>query len=96
MPQVSKNIYGNPGPSSPIELNSLLPPNNIPTNQRNHNHSKIGYQSLPQYTYKEVRFIKELGEGAFGKYRFTSVKHDVHIKKRGMICAGRRSLANNA
>jgi len=35
-------------------------------NHRSHAHSKLSYQSLPQYTYKEVRFIKELGEGAFG------------------------------
>ncbi|XP_076256712.1 tyrosine-protein kinase transmembrane receptor Ror-like isoform X2 [Rhynchophorus ferrugineus] len=91
LPQASKNIYGNPGPSSPIELNTLLPPNNIPTNQRNHTHSKIGYQSLPQYTYKEVRFVKELGEGAFGKVYQGELK-----TKTGKVFVAVKSLKENA
>ncbi|CAH0549358.1 unnamed protein product [Brassicogethes aeneus] len=64
LPQVTKNIYGNAGPSSPIELNTLLPKNMPP--QRNHS-NKNGLRTVPQYTYKEVRFLEELGEGAFGK-----------------------------
>ncbi|XP_049824596.1 tyrosine-protein kinase transmembrane receptor Ror-like isoform X2 [Aethina tumida] len=62
---VAKNIYGNPGPSSPIEMNTLLPQNMPPS--RNHGSGKNGLQTVPQYTYKEVRFLEELGEGAFGK-----------------------------
>ncbi|XP_066251770.1 tyrosine-protein kinase transmembrane receptor Ror-like isoform X2 [Euwallacea similis] len=93
LPQVNKNIYGNPGPSSPIEMNSLLPPvNNIPTtNHRSHNHSKVGYQSLPQYTYKEVRFIKELGEGAFGKVYQGELK-----TRSGKVFVAVKSLKENA
>lgn len=64
LPQVAKNIYGNPGPSSPIEMNTLLPQNMPPS--RNHGSGKNGLQTVPQYTYKEVRFLEELGEGAFG------------------------------
>ncbi|XP_030760260.1 tyrosine-protein kinase transmembrane receptor Ror isoform X1 [Sitophilus oryzae] len=91
IPQVNKNIYGNPGPSSPIELNSLLPPHMQSTNQRNHNHSKLGYQSLPQYTYKEVRFVKELGEGAFGKVYQGELK-----TKTGKVFVAVKSLKENA
>ncbi|KAL1500836.1 hypothetical protein ABEB36_006267 [Hypothenemus hampei] len=93
LPQVNKNIYGNPGPSSPMELNSLLPAtSNIPTTtSRNHSHNKIGYQSLPQYTYKEVRFIKELGEGAFGKVYQGELK-----MKTSKVFVAVKSLKENA
>lgn len=63
--KADKNIYGNPGPSSPMELNSLLP-SNIP--KQRHHSNKTAYLSLPQYTYKEFNFVEELGEGAFGNY----------------------------
>ncbi|XP_060534424.1 tyrosine-protein kinase transmembrane receptor Ror-like isoform X2 [Cylas formicarius] len=91
LPQVNKNIYGSPGPSSPIELNSLLPQNNLPTGHRNHNSNKIDYQNLPQYTYKEVRFIKELGEGAFGKVYQGELK-----TKMGKVFVAVKSLKENA
>lgn len=64
VPSADKNIYGNGGPSSPIELNTLLPGNIPPA--RNHNTHKNNFQNVPHYTYKEVAFVEELGEGAFG------------------------------
>lgn len=66
-PMADKNIYGNPGPSSPMELNTLLPPNIPP--QRNHHSNKNGFQNVPQFTYKELNFVEELGEGAFGTFK---------------------------
>ncbi|XP_048518859.1 tyrosine-protein kinase transmembrane receptor Ror isoform X1 [Dendroctonus ponderosae] len=91
LPQANKNIYGNAGPSSPIELNSLLPPGGVGGAQRSHAHSKLGYQSLPQYTYKEVRFIKELGEGAFGKVYQGELR-----AKAGKVFVAVKSLKENA
>ncbi|KAJ8954467.1 hypothetical protein NQ314_007073 [Rhamnusium bicolor] len=90
LPQVSKNIYGNPGPSSPMELNTLLPPH-IPPQRNHHNSNKNGFQSVPQYTYKEVRFIDELGEGAFGKVYKGELK-----TKTGKIFVAVKSLKENA
>ncbi|XP_017774696.1 PREDICTED: tyrosine-protein kinase transmembrane receptor Ror-like isoform X1 [Nicrophorus vespilloides] len=63
IPTADKNIYGNGGPSSPMEMNTLLP---TAPPLRTH-HPKNGFQNVPQYTYKEVAFVEELGEGAFGK-----------------------------
>lgn len=68
VPSADKNIYGNGGPSSPIELNTLLP-GNIPPARNHHPHNKNNYQNVPNYTYKEVTFVEELGEGAFGTDR---------------------------
>ncbi|VEN42632.1 unnamed protein product [Callosobruchus maculatus] len=89
LPQVNKNIYGNPGPSSPMEMNTLLPPH-LPQ-QRNHNSNKNSIQTVPQYTYKEVRFLEELGEGAFGKVYKGELK-----TKTGKIFVAVKSLKENA
>lgn len=72
-----------------MELNTLLPPNIPP--QRNHHHTKNSYQSLPQYTYKEVSFIEELGEGAFGKVYKGELK-----TKGGKVFVAVKSLKENA
>ncbi|KAG5876171.1 hypothetical protein JTB14_015726 [Gonioctena quinquepunctata] len=89
LPQANKNIYGSPGPSAPMEMNTLLPPNLPP--QRNHNSNKNGIQTVPQYTFKEVRFIDELGEGAFGKVYKGELK-----TKTGKIYVAVKSLKENA
>lgn len=73
-----------------MELNTLLPPNIPP--QRNHHHAnKNSYQNLPQYTYKEVCFIEELGEGAFGKVYKGELK-----TKSGKVFVAVKSLKENA
>ncbi|KAJ8916666.1 hypothetical protein NQ315_000311 [Exocentrus adspersus] len=89
LPQVSKNIYGNPGPSSPMELSTLLP--NAPPQRNHHGAGKNGLQTVPQYTYKEVRFLEELGEGAFGKVYKGELK-----TKTGKIFVAVKSLKENA
>nr|CAI5834444.1 unnamed protein product [Callosobruchus analis] len=89
LPQVNKNIYGNPGPSAPMEMNTLLPPH-LPQ-QRNHNSNKNSIQTVPQYTYKEVRFLEELGEGAFGKVYKGELK-----TKTGKTFVAVKSLKENA
>lgn len=70
IPTADKNIYGNSTLNSPMELNPMLPPqgNNIPPLRSKQNPNKNNFQNIPNYTYKEVNFIEELGEGAFGKY----------------------------
>lgn len=90
LPQVSKNIYGSPGPSAPMEMNSLLPPH-LPPHRNHHNSNKHSIQSVPQYTFKEVRFVDELGEGAFGKVYKGELK-----MKTGKIFVAVKSLKENA
>ncbi|KAK4878187.1 hypothetical protein RN001_010693 [Aquatica leii] len=90
VPTADKNIYGNTGPNSPMELNTLLPTRiNIPT--RSHNAQRNGYQNVPHYTYKELTFVEELGEGAFGKV----YKGELKIKSGKTIVAV-KSLKENA
>lgn len=71
IPAADKNIYGNSRMNSPMELNPMLPQqaNNIPP-MRSQNVNKNNFQSVPNYTFKEVSFVEELGEGAFGKYKY--------------------------
>ncbi|XP_056631245.1 tyrosine-protein kinase transmembrane receptor Ror-like isoform X2 [Diorhabda sublineata] len=90
LPQVSKNIYGSPGPSAPMELNSLLPPH-LPPHRSNHGSNKNSIQSVPHYTFKEVRFLEELGEGAFGKVYKGELK-----AKTGKMFVAVKSLKENA
>lgn len=68
LPNVDKNIYGNSRLNSPIEMTSLLHSqagNTIqgmqPPTGRNNSALRV-----PQYTLGDVRFVEELGEGAFG------------------------------
>ncbi|XP_044261607.1 tyrosine-protein kinase transmembrane receptor Ror-like [Tribolium madens] len=90
VPVADKNIYGSGSPNAPpMELNSLLPPNIPP--QRNSHSTKNGYQNVPQYTYKEVAFVEELGEGAFGKVYKGELK-----TKNGKIFVAVKSLKENA
>lgn len=88
VPTADKNIYGNTGPNSPMEMNNLLPPN-IPMQKKHSN--KNGYQNVIHYTYKELAFVEELGEGAFGKV----YKGELNTKS-GKIIVAVKSLKENA
>ncbi|XP_059622475.1 tyrosine-protein kinase transmembrane receptor Ror [Phlebotomus argentipes] len=81
LPNADKNIYGNSRLNSPMEMASLLPnvsggvpggPVGIanipaPPNQRPPISRGASALRVPQYTLQDVRFVEELGEGAFGK-----------------------------
>lgn len=74
VPSADKNIYGNSRMHSPVEVNSLLPSNSnsnhhsFPRGAGKQNNTKNHSQRIPSYSLKEVNFVQELGEGAFGKY----------------------------
>lgn len=70
LPNADKNIYGNSRLNSPIEMNELL------NNQNLNNQPHLGQQRpvrgngalrVPQYSLSQIKFLEELGEGAFGK-----------------------------
>ncbi|XP_072939290.1 tyrosine-protein kinase transmembrane receptor Ror [Epargyreus clarus] len=70
LPNADKNIYGNSRLNSPIEMNELL------TNQNNSTQPHLmtsrpvrgnGVLRIPQYSLSQIKFLEELGEGAFGK-----------------------------
>ncbi|XP_037051223.1 tyrosine-protein kinase transmembrane receptor Ror [Bradysia coprophila] len=66
LPNVDKNIYGNSRLNSPIEMTSLLPnQSNIPGIQQSSGRNTA--LRVTQYTLGDVKFVEELGEGAFGK-----------------------------
>ncbi|GAB0087759.1 Tyrosine-protein kinase transmembrane receptor Ror [Sergentomyia squamirostris] len=78
LPNADKNIYGNSRLNSPMEMASLLPnvsgsvPGNAvgippPPNQRPPLARGASALRIPQYTLQDVKFVEELGEGAFGK-----------------------------
>ncbi|KAJ8984042.1 hypothetical protein NQ317_012266, partial [Molorchus minor] len=75
----------------PMELNTLLPPHMPP--QRNHHGSgKNGFQTVPQYTHKEVRFLDELGEGHSVRF----IGGGELKTKTGKIFVAVKSLKENA
>lgn len=63
---MDKNIYGNSAHSPQFEMTSLLnnscvnPPQMPP-------HGRGSILKIPQYKLQDVKFLEELGEGAFGK-----------------------------
>ncbi|CAK1540411.1 unnamed protein product [Leptosia nina] len=68
LPNADKNIYGDSRLNSPIEMNELL------TNQNNSSQPHLtrpvrgnGVLRVPQYSLSQIKFLEELGEGAFGK-----------------------------
>lgn len=65
---MDKNIYGNSRLNSPVEMSSLLPNqgNNIP-NLQGRPGGRNSVLRVAQYKLTDVRFVEELGEGAFGK-----------------------------
>ncbi|CAH0750197.1 unnamed protein product [Diatraea saccharalis] len=68
LPNADKNIYGNSRLNSPIEMNDLLTNQNI--NNQPHltrNTRGNGLLRIPQYSLSQIKFLEELGEGAFGK-----------------------------
>ncbi|KAK9880670.1 hypothetical protein WA026_011907 [Henosepilachna vigintioctopunctata] len=91
-PTADKNIYGNHSPTSvvPMEMNRLLPPNIPPP--RNHHPNKGPVSVAPQFTHKEVIFIEELGEGAFGKV----YKGELKLKNGQRTFVAVKSLKENA
>lgn len=66
LPNADKNIYGNSRLNSPIEMTDLLPNH---SNQPHLTRSTRGNGVLriPQYSLSQIKFLEELGEGAFGK-----------------------------
>lgn len=68
LPNADKNIYGNSRLNSPIEMSDLLANQNLnnPLNP-NRNVRGNGILRIPQYSLSQIRFLEELGEGAFGK-----------------------------
>ncbi|KAL3271515.1 hypothetical protein HHI36_021994 [Cryptolaemus montrouzieri] len=91
-PTADKNIYGNHSPTNaaPIEMNRLLPPNIPP--QRNHHPNKGSVSIVPHFTHKEVIFMEELGEGAFGKV----YKGELKLKNGQRTFVAVKSLKENA
>ncbi|CAG4972019.1 unnamed protein product [Parnassius apollo] len=68
LPNADKNIYGNSRLNSPIEMNELLTNQN--TNLQPHLTRNVrgnGVLRVPQYSLSQIKFLEELGEGAFGK-----------------------------
>ncbi|XP_028162246.1 tyrosine-protein kinase transmembrane receptor Ror [Ostrinia furnacalis] len=68
LPNADKNIYGNSRLNSPIEMNELLTNQNL--NNQPHltrNTRGNGVLRIPQYSLSQIKFLEELGEGAFGK-----------------------------
>lgn len=68
LPNADKNIYGNSRLNSPIEMSELL--NNTNINNQPHltrNTRGNGVLRIPQYSLSQIKFLEELGEGAFGK-----------------------------
>ncbi|XP_048001517.1 tyrosine-protein kinase transmembrane receptor Ror [Leguminivora glycinivorella] len=68
LPNADKNIYGNSRLNSPIEMSELLTNQNI-ANQPHltRNTRGNGILRIPQYSLSQIKFLEELGEGAFGK-----------------------------
>lgn len=68
IPNVDKNIYGNSRLNSPVEMTSLLPVLNSATGTTASGRNvRTPQQRVPQFQLRDVRFVEELGEGAFGK-----------------------------
>lgn len=84
LPNADKNIYGNSRLNSPIELNELLAGQN-PNSRSN------GILRVPQFTLSQIKFVEELGEGAFGK-----VYKGELSKENGTIFVAVKALKENA
>ncbi|XP_013187837.1 tyrosine-protein kinase transmembrane receptor Ror [Amyelois transitella] len=75
LPNADKNIYGNSRLNSPIEMNELLTNQNM-SNQPHltRNTRGNGVLRIPQYSLSQIKFLEELGEGAFGKVYKGAIK----------------------
>lgn len=65
LPNADKNIYGNSRLNSPIELTDLLNGQNSLGNSSGSRTNRI--LRVPHYSLSQIKFVEELGEGAFGK-----------------------------
>lgn len=68
-PNADKNIYGNSRLNSPVEMASLLNTGGVGGVNSARNSTRGPQQRVPHYSLRDVRFVEELGEGAFGKVR---------------------------
>ncbi|XP_021201264.3 tyrosine-protein kinase transmembrane receptor Ror [Helicoverpa armigera] len=67
LPNADKNIYGNSRLNSPIEMSELLTNNIANQPHLTRNTRGNGVLRIPQYSLSQIKFLEELGEGAFGK-----------------------------
>lgn len=67
LPNADKNIYGNSRLNSPIEMSELLTNNMANQPHLTRNTRGNGVLRIPQYSLSQIKFLEELGEGAFGK-----------------------------
>lgn len=88
VPSADKNIYGNSRMHSPVEINSLIPSNSNSNHSfgRKANNTKSNLNRIPVYAPKDVAYLQELGEGAFGKVykgqlKMKNEKIDVAVKE---------------
>ncbi|XP_077287462.1 tyrosine-protein kinase transmembrane receptor Ror [Arctopsyche grandis] len=65
LPNADKNIYGNSRLNSPIELTDLLNGQGSLGNNSGSRTNRI--LRVPHYSLSQIKFVEELGEGAFGK-----------------------------
>lgn len=92
MPTVDKNIYGNSRHSSPIEMTSLIPTNGMGSLHHPPNSRGNSIMKIPQYALRDVKFVEELGEGAFGKV----YKGELLMKNGDKIFVAVKALKENA
>lgn len=92
LPTADKNIYGNSRHSSPIEMTSLLATNGISGLHQTTNARGNSILRIPQYTLQDVKFVEELGEGAFGKV----YKGELLMKTGDKIFVAVKALKENA
>ncbi|XP_053613186.1 tyrosine-protein kinase transmembrane receptor Ror [Plodia interpunctella] len=75
LPNADKNIYGNSRLNSPIEMNELLTNQNLGNQPHlTRNTRGNGVLRIPQYSLSQIKFLEELGEGAFGKVYKGAIK----------------------
>lgn len=92
VPNVDKNIYGNSRHSSPIEMTSLLATNGMSNLHHSTNPRGNSIMKIPQYGLQDVKFVEELGEGAFGKV----YKGELFNKNGDKLFVAVKALKENA
>ncbi|XP_063705293.1 tyrosine-protein kinase transmembrane receptor Ror isoform X2 [Culicoides brevitarsis] len=93
VPNADKNIYGNSRLSSPaVEMASLLNNQEGNTNPSGRPKQNAAILRVPQYRLEDVKFVEELGEGAFGKV----YKGELTTKEKDKIFVAVKALKENA
>uniref|UniRef100_A0A336LGT4 Tyrosine-protein kinase receptor n=1 Tax=Culicoides sonorensis TaxID=179676 RepID=A0A336LGT4_CULSO len=93
VPNADKNIYGNSRLSSPaVEMASLLNNQEGATNHSGRPKQNAAILRVPQYKLDDVKFVEELGEGAFGKV----YKGELTTKEKDKIFVAVKALKENA